>query len=232
MSIMKWIQRITKRRNKGYTEGERVMKLVIQRCQEASVSVNGKTVGAIEKGLMVLDVTAYGKAGHAARNEGVNAIYKVLEDIQWFRDYKFPKESSLLGPVKMSVTQINAGTQHNVIPDTCTFVVDIRSNECYSNEELFKEISAHLKSEAKARSFRLNSSHIGAEHPFVKRAVKLGRAPFGSPTLSDQALMKFPSVKIGPGKSSRSHTADEYIMVSEIEEAIRLYIEMLDGLVL
>lgn len=185
-----------------------------------------------EKGLMVLDVTAYGKAGHAARNEGVNAIYKVLEDIQWFRDYKFPKESSLLGPVKMSVTQINAGTQHNVIPDTCTFVVDIRSNECYSNEELFKEISAHLKSEAKARSFRLNSSHISAEHPFVKRAVKLGRVPFGSPTLSDQALMKFPSVKIGPGKSSRSHTADEYIMVSEIEEAIRLYIEMLDGLVL
>ena len=126
----------------------------------------------------------------------------------------------------MSVTQINAGTQHNVIPDTCTFVVDIRSNECYSNEELFKEISAHLKSEAKARSFRLNSSHISAEHPFVKRAVKLGRVPFGSPTLSDQALMKFPSVKIGPGKSSRSHTADEYIMVSEIEEAIRLYIEM------
>ena len=185
-----------------------------------------------EKGLMVLDVTAYGKAGHAARNEGLNAIYKVLEDIQWFRDYKFPKESSLLGPVKMSVTQINAGTQHNVIPDTCTFVVDIRSNECYSNEELFKEISAHLKSEAKARSFRLNSSHISAEHPFVKRAVKLGRVPFGSPTLSDQALMKFPSVKIGPGKSSRSHTADEYIMVSEIEEAIRLYIEMLDGLVL
>ena len=185
-----------------------------------------------EKGLMVLDVTAYGKAGHAARNEGVNAIYKVLEDIQWFRDYKFPKESSLLGPVKMSVTQINAGTQHNVIPDTCTFVVDIRSNECYSNEELFKEISARLKSEAKARSFRLNSSHISAEHPFVKRAVKLGRVPFGSPTLSDQALMKFPSVKIGPGKSSRSHTADEYIMVSEIEEAIRLYIEMLDGLVL
>ena len=113
-----------------------------------------------------------------------------------------------------------------------TFVVDIRSNECYSNEELFKEISARLKSEAKARSFRLNSSHISAEHPFVKRAVKLGRVPFGSPTLSDQALMKFPSVKIGPGKSSRSHTADEYIMVSEIEEAIRLYIEMLDGLVL
>ena len=185
-----------------------------------------------EKGLMVLDVTAHGKAGHAARNEGENAIYKALDDIQWFRNYRFPKESSFLGPVKMSVTQVNAGTQHNVVPDICTFVVDIRSNECYSNEELFQEICSHIQSEAKARSFRLNSSHIDAEHPFVKRAVELGRTPFGSPTLSDQALMHFPSVKIGPGKSSRSHTADEYILVSEIEEAIGMYIKILDGLVI
>ncbi|MBO5015215.1 MAG: M20/M25/M40 family metallo-hydrolase, partial [Bacteroidaceae bacterium] len=185
-----------------------------------------------EKGLMVLDVTAHGKAGHAARNEGENAIYKALQDIQWFREYRFPKESSLLGPVKMSVTQVNAGTQHNVIPDLCNFVVDIRSNECYSNEELFAEICSHISSEAKARSFRLNSSHINADHPFVKRAVAMGRVPFGSPTLSDQALMRFPSVKIGPGKSSRSHTADEYIVISEIEEAIKLYIELLDGLVI
>ena len=185
-----------------------------------------------EKGLMVLDVTAHGKAGHAARDEGENAIYKALEDIQWFRNYRFPKESPLLGPVKMSVTQVNAGTQHNVVPDICTFVVDIRSNECYSNEELFQEICSHIQSEAKARSFRLNSSHIDAEHPFVKRALELGRIPFGSPTLSDQALMRFPSVKIGPGKSSRSHTADEYIRVSEIEEAIGMYIEILDGLVI
>ena len=185
-----------------------------------------------EKGLMVLDVTAHGKAGHAARNEGENAIYKALDDIQWFRNYRFPKESSFLGPVKMSVTQVNAGTQHNVVPDICTFVVDIRSNECYSNEELFQEICSHIQSEAKARSFRLNSSHIDAEHPFVKRAVELGRTPFGSPTLSDQALMRFPSVKIGPGKSSRSHTADEYIRVSEIEEAIGMYIKILDGLVI
>ena len=185
-----------------------------------------------EKGLMVLDVTAHGKAGHAARNEGENAIYKALDDIQWFRNYRFPKESSFLGPVKMSVTQVNAGTQHNVVPDICTFVVDIRSNECYSNEELFQEICSHIQSEAKARSFRLNSSHIDAEHPFVKRAVELGRTPFGSPTLSDQALMHFPSVKIGPGKSSRSHTADEYIRVSEIEEAIGIYIKILDGLVI
>lgn len=185
-----------------------------------------------EKGLMVLDVTAHGKAGHAARNEGDNAIYKAINDIHWFCDHRFEKESPLLGPVKMSVTQINAGTQHNVIPDTCTFVVDIRSNECYSNEELFDEIEKNIQCEAKARSFRLNSSRIGLDHPFVKRAVALGRTPFGSPTLSDQALMKFPSVKIGPGQSSRSHTADEFIMVSEIEEAIGLYIELLDGLII
>ena len=185
-----------------------------------------------EKGLMVLDVWTHGKAGHAARNEGENAIYKALDDIQWFRNYRFEKESPLLGPVKMNVTQINAGTQHNVIPDLCTFVVDIRSNECYSNEELFQEICSNVQGEVKARSFRLNSSHINAEHPFVKRTTQLGRVPFGSPTLSDQALMKFPSIKIGPGKSSRSHTADEYIKVTEIEEAIKLYIEILDGLVI
>lgn len=183
-----------------------------------------------EKGLMVLDVQAHGKAGHAARNEGDNAIYKVLQDVQWFRDFQFEKASSMLGPVKMSVTQINAGTQHNVIPDLCTFVVDIRSNECYSNEELYQEICSHVQSEIKARSFRLNSSHISADHPVVRRAVSMGRTPFGSPTLSDQALMKFPSLKMGPGNSSRSHTADEFILISEIEEAIRMYIELLDGL--
>lgn len=183
-----------------------------------------------EKGLMVLDVQVHGKAGHAARNEGDNAIYKVLQDVQWFRDFQFEKTSSMLGPVKMSVTQINAGTQHNVIPDLCTFVVDIRSNECYSNEELYQEICSHVQSEVKARSFRLNSSHISADHPVVRRAVSMGRTPFGSPTLSDQALMKFPSLKMGPGNSSRSHTADEFILISEIEEAIRMYIELLDGL--
>ena len=183
-----------------------------------------------EKGLMVLDIAARGKSGHAASEEGENAIYKMLPDIEWFRTYQFPKVSPLLGAVKMSVTQINAGTQHNVIPDVCSAVVDIRTNECYSNQEVFEEICRHISSEAKARSFRLNSSSVSADHPFVKRAVELGRVPFGSPTLSDQALMPFPSVKIGPGKSSRSHTADEYIMVSEIEEAIALYIRILDGL--
>lgn len=182
-----------------------------------------------EKGLMVLDVSAQGRAGHAAREEGDNAIYKVLDDIAWFRDYRFAKVSPLLGPVKMTVTQINAGTQHNVVPDRCTFVVDIRSNECYTNQELFDEIQKHLSCEAKARSFRLSSSHVAESNPIVRKAVAMGRIPFGSPTLSDQALMPFPSLKMGPGKSSRSHTADEFIFYKEIEDAIGIYLELLDG---
>jgi acetylornithine deacetylase len=182
-----------------------------------------------EKGLMVLDVTATGKAGHAARDEGDNAIYKALADIAWFRDYRFERISPLLGAVKMSVTQLNAGTQHNVVPDRCTFVVDIRSNECYTNEALFDEICAHTTCEVRARSFRLGSSHVAPQHPLVQRAVAMGRTPFGSPTLSDQALMSFPSMKMGPGKSSRSHTADEYVMLREIEEAIEIYLRLLDG---
>ena len=182
-----------------------------------------------EKGLMVLDVTATGRSGHAARDEGDNAIYKVIDNIAWFRDYRFPRVSPLLGPVKMSVTMVSAGTQHNVIPDRCTFVVDIRSNECYTNEELFTEICRHILCEAKARSFRLGSSHAPEGHPLVQRAIALGRVPFGSPTLSDQALMPFPSMKMGPGKSSRSHTADEFICLKEIEEAIGLYLSLLDG---
>ena len=185
-----------------------------------------------EKGLMVLDVTAIGKSGHAARNEGDNAIYKALEDIAWFRDFRFPKESLLLGPVKMSVTVLNAGTQHNVIPDRCTFVVDVRSNECYTNQELFTVIQQHTTCQVEARSFRLGSSHVPLNHPIVQRAVSLGRIPFGSPTLSDQALMPFPSMKMGPGKSSRSHTADEFIFLHEIEEAIELYLKLLDGAIL
>lgn len=182
-----------------------------------------------EKGLMVLDVTAIGRSGHAARDEGDNAIYKALEDIAWFRDYRFEQVSPLLGPVKMSVTIVNAGTQHNVIPDRCTFTVDVRSNECYTNQELFEEIQKHVRSEVRARSFRLGSSHVPQRHPLVQRAVALGRTPFGSPTLSDQALMPFPSMKMGPGRSSRSHTADEFIFIREIEEAIDLYWQLLDG---
>lgn len=182
-----------------------------------------------EKGLLVIDVEAHGKSGHAARDEGDNAIYKALDDIRWFQHYQFPKVSPTLGPVKMSVTMINAGTQHNVVPDLCTFTVDVRSNECYSNQELFDEIRKNISSEPKARSFRLNSSCTPLDHPLVKRAIDLGRKPFGSPTLSDQALMPFPSMKLGPGKSSRSHTADEFVYVQEIEEAIGLYFQLLES---
>ena len=178
-----------------------------------------------EKGLMVLDVTAHGKAGHAARDEGDNAIYKALEDIEWFRNYKWEKVSPLLGPVKMSVTIISAGTQHNVIPDTCTFTVDVRSNECYTNRELFDEIGKNVKSEVKARSFRLGSSGIDVNHPFVQRIIELGGKPFGSPTLSDQALMPFPSLKMGPGESKRSHSADEFVEIGEIRAYLSLLLE-------
>ena len=180
-----------------------------------------------ERGLMVLDVTVKGQSGHAARNEGENAIYKAIPVINWFKDTTFPLKSELLGTVKMTVTMINAGTQHNVIPDECKFTVDVRSNEHYTNKALFKEIDANCDCEIKARSYRLNSSGISIEHPIVQRAILLGLEPFGSPTLSDQALMPFPSLKIGPGQSSRSHTADEYILKSEIREAIELYTHLL-----
>jgi len=190
----------------------------------------GMNPAIAEKGLMVLDCTATGKSGHAARNDGENAIYNAIEDINWFRNYQFPGVSDLLGGVKMTVTIINAGTQHNVIPDKCSFVVDIRSNEHYSNKELFDIIDRHTKCEVAARSFRLNSSKIDIENPFIQRAVMAGKEAFGSPTLSDQALMPFPSVKMGPGNSSRSHAADEFILLGEIREAIELYIKLLDGL--
>ena len=180
-----------------------------------------------EKGLMVLDVTAHGKAGHAARDEGENAIYHAIDDIQWFRQHQWERVSPLLGPVKMSVTIVNAGTQHNVVPDVCSFTVDVRSNECYTNRELYDLICQHVKSEVKARSFRLGSSSIDANHPLVQRIVALGGKPFGSPTLSDQALMPFPSLKMGPGESSRSHSADEFVDVDEISQAIETYMKVL-----
>jgi len=183
-----------------------------------------------EKGLMVLDGIVRGKAGHAAREEGENAIYKAIPAIEWFRNCRFPKVSPLLGPVKMTVTGIQSGTQHNVIPDECRFTVDVRANELYSNETLFETISAACGAEVQARSFRLNSSQIAIEHPFVQRAIGLGLTPFGSPTLSDQSLMNFASVKIGPGESARSHTADEFIFLREIDEAIDRYISLLNRL--
>lgn len=180
-----------------------------------------------EKGLIVLDCTARGKAGHAARDEGINAISIAVNDIKTLNNYQFERNSDLLGNVKLTVSQINAGNQHNVVPETCCFVVDVRTNEHYSNKDVFRIVDEMLESEIKARSFRLNSSFISNEHEMVKRGNELGLISFGSPTLSDQALMDFPSIKIGPGDSARSHTADEFIYLSEIENGIRTYIELL-----
>lgn len=190
----------------------------------------GMQPAVAEKGLMVLDVTAHGRAGHAAREEGDNAIYHAMDDMQWFRTKRWPLTSPLLGDVKMTVTIVQAGTQHNVVPDACTFTVDVRTNECYGNEELLQLIQKEVHGDVKARSTRLNSSRIDADHWLVRRAIELGRTPFGSPTLSDQALLRCPSMKMGPGDSRRSHTADEFVCVSEIREAIALYLQLLGGL--
>ena len=196
------------------------------------VAIVGEPTGmqpaVAEKGLMVGDITAHGTSGHAARNEGVNAIYEALDDLCWIRSHRFDRVSQFLGPTKMQATVVNAGTQHNVVPDECKIVVDVRTNELYTNEEVFDIISSHCKSECRARSFRLHSSRIDLNHPLVERCVALGLQPFGSPTLSDQALMPFASLKLGPGQSARSHSADEYIKVSEIEHAIGLYLRLLE----
>lgn len=183
-----------------------------------------------EKGLLVLDCVAHGRAGHAARNEGENAIYKALRDIEWFRNHCFEKVSPLLGPVKMTVTGVEAGTQHNVVPAECRFMVDVRVNECYRNVELVELIRQSVECDVTPRSTHLNSSSIDVAHPAVKRLLEMGREPFGSPTLSNQAVMPFPTLKIGPGDSARSHTADEYIYLDEIAQAIELYWSVLDGL--
>ena len=213
--------------------GKNGIESVLPELPEITFAVVGEPTGmnpaVAERGLMVLDCTVVGKAGHAARDEGVNAISLAIGDVEWFNRFQFPDKSDLLGPVKMSVTQIQAGTQHNVIPDRCTFVVDVRSNEFYSNEELLQQIRAHVRCEVVPRSTRLHSSRTSLTHPFVQRAVMLGKQPFGSPTLSDQALMPFTSIKIGPGDSARSHAADEYIRLSEIREAISEYVMILDG---
>jgi len=184
-----------------------------------------------EKGLMVLDCHATGVAGHAARNEGDNAIYKAIADIQWFRDYTFEKVSPTLGPVKMSVTMIQAGSQHNVVPADCSFVVDVRTTDAYTNEETLAIIKSHVSSEVSARSTRLKSSSIPEEHPIVQAGIALGRKCYGSPTMSDQALIPAPSLKLGPGDSARSHIADEFIYIDEIREGIELYIAMLQKIV-
>ena len=195
------------------------------------VAIVGEPTGmqpaVAEKGLMVVDITAHGKSGHAARGEGVNAIYEALDDLCWIRSHSFERVSPFLGATKMQATVINAGTQHNVVPDECKIVVDVRTNELYTNEEVFDIISANCRSECRARSFRLHSSRIDLDHPLVQRCTALGMQPFGSPTLSDQALMPFASLKLGPGESARSHSANEFIRVCEIEHAIDTYTALL-----
>ena len=208
--------------------------LALPHLPKIDVAIVGEPTGMqpaiAEKGLMVIDGVARGKSGHAARNEGVNAIYEALDDLLWLRDYRFKKESPLLGPTKMTVTVINSGTQHNVVPDECHFVIDVRTNEYYQNNFLFAFLQKHMKkSELKARSFRLSSSHIPIGNPLVQKCMNMGMVPFGSPTLSDQALMPFLSMKLGPGESSRSHSADEYICISEIANAIETYVLLISN---
>ena len=181
---------------------------------------------------MVLDCISHGKAGHAARNEGENAITKSLKDIEWFNSYQFPKVSDLLGTNKMSVTVIETENKaHNVVPAVCKFVVDTRINELYSFEEVIDIIKQNVQCEVKPRSTRLRSTSIGLEHPLVKAGTTLGRTYYGSPTTSDKALMPFPSLKMGPGDSARSHTADEYIYVDEIKNGIELYIKLINQVI-
>ncbi|MFI3321997.1 MAG: M20 family metallo-hydrolase [Rikenellaceae bacterium] len=184
-----------------------------------------------ERGLMVVDCKSVGKAGHAARNEGENAIYKALKNIEWFKNYRFDKVSELFGEQKMNVTMINAGSQHNVVPAECSFVVDIRIIDKYSHQEIVDIIRQHVDCEVKPRSFRLTPSSISTLHPIVVAGIELGCKTFGSPTSSDQALMKFTSVKIGVGDSARSHSADEFVYLAEIEHGIELYIKLLEKIV-
>lgn len=217
--------------------GEDGFSRVLPLLPPVDVAIIGEPTGMqpaiAEKGLMVIDGYAYGKSGHAARNEGVNAIYEALDDLVWLRDYSFRKVSPLLGATKLTVTVVESGTQHNVVPDLLHFVIDVRTNEFYQNEFVFEFLRKKMKHcKLQARSFRLHSSAIAEDHPLVRRCVDRGMKPFGSPTLSDQALMPFPSLKLGPGESSRSHAADEFIRISEILQAIDTYVSLLEGLTL
>jgi len=214
--------------------GKNGVKSILPELGEIDLGIVGEPTGMqmaiAEKGLIVLDCQAYGKAGHAARKEGENALYKALKDIDWFRTYVFEKPSDLLGETIMTVTQIEAGQQHNVVPDECRFVVDIRTNEKYNNEEVIELIKDHIQSEVTPRSYHLNSSSIELDHPIVRKGINSGLTYYGSPTLSDQSMMNFDTIKIGPGKSERSHTAGEFIHYHEIERGIQTYIELLTDL--
>ena len=213
--------------------GKKGIQSVIPELGRVDLALVGEPTGMkaaiAERGLMVIDCIARGKSGHAAREEGINAIYEALPDIEWFRKYRFDKDSPLLGMVKMTVTGISAGTLHNVIPAECRFMVDIRVNEEYTNSEIFEVVRRNVKSEVIPRSFALNSSTINKNHPMVKRCVQMGLDTYGSPTTSNQAVIPYTSLKIGPGDSARSHTANEYIVIEEINSAIDVFVSLLDG---
>jgi acetylornithine deacetylase len=216
--------------------GNKDFKKVLNGMEPAFAIVGEPTkmdLAVAEKGLMVLDCVAYGKAGHAAREEGENAIYKALKDIEWFRTFQFPKVSEWLGSVKTSVTVINTENKaHNMMPSTCNFAVDVRITELYTHEQVFDTIRHNVVSEVIPRSMRLRSTSIDINHPIVQAGISLGKKCFGSPTSSDKTLMPFPALKCGPGDSARSHIADEFIYLSEIKEGIETYISMLSKMLL
>ena len=212
--------------------GDNGMALLLKHLPKINCAIVGEPTqmqaAIAERGLMVLDCVTYGTPGHAARQEGDNALYRAIEDINWFRNFRFPKKSALMGDVKMTVTQINAGTQHNVVPGECRFVVDIRPTDVYDNEEILSIIRQHAACEATARSTKHTSSSIDENHPLVKTAKALAIPLFVSPTTSDMVRMQFPAIKMGVGDSARSHQADEFIYLKEIEEGIKQYIDFLN----
>lgn len=214
--------------------GRNGIALVLPELPEIALGIVGEPtslqMAVAEKGLMVIDAEVTGQSGHAARNEGVNAIYLALKDIEQLQSYRFSKSSPTLGAINLAVTQIQAGTQHNVVPDKCTYVLDVRTHEQYTNQQVFNELQQLTRAKLKARSFRLNPSGIPLDHPLVQAGISLGLTYYGSPTLSDQALMSgFPTLKIGPGASARSHTADEFIYLSEVEAGLNLYLRLLEA---
>jgi acetylornithine deacetylase len=217
------------------TSGENGLKLILPELGHLDFAIVGEptlmNMAVAERGLMVLDCVATGKAGHAAREEGDNAIYKTLQDIEWFSNFVFPKVSDTLGPVKMSVTTINAGSQHNIVPGSCSFTVDIRLTDAYTYEEVLQIIRQHVDCDVTPRGFYLKPSVINISHPVVQAGVALGCNTYGSPTTSDQALLNIPSVKLGPGDSARSHMSDEYIFISEIQHGIKVYTQLLETLI-
>jgi acetylornithine deacetylase len=215
------------------TSGKKGVPIVLPELPEIDFAIVGEPtsmdLAIAERGLIVLDCVAHGESGHAARNEGENALYKAMKDIEWFRTFEFDQVSEVLGSINMTVTMIKAGSQHNVVPDECRFVVDVRPNEFYTNQEVVEIIREHVDCEVTPRSTNLNASGVDMNHAVVNKARELGIRTYGSKTMSDQVHMAFDSVKIGPGNTHRSHTADEYIYLDEIREGIKTYIELLDG---